>query len=37
MVIIGLAVTQGIGLVTDYTASRALQAEARMLTTVADD
>ena len=37
LIVIGLVVTQGMGMVTDFTASRALQAEARMLTAIADD
>ena len=37
LIIIGLAVIQGMELVSDYSESRALQAEARMLTAVADD
>ncbi len=36
LIVIGLAVSQGLKLVTDYSANRAMQAEARMLTAVAD-
>lgn len=37
LVVIGFAVDQGLRLVTDHTAERALQSEARMLTAVADE
>ena len=37
LVIIGLAIDQGIWIVTDYAENRALQAEARMVSAIADD